>query len=102
VIAISWSFGRPQQLGTGKSQRVLAYMARPERFERPTPRFVVYGSTLILNANSANRVWLRYELFRGRLTDVAHQASEVNLLDFIKRHENTKQHLSCMTGSLPP
>jgi hypothetical protein len=30
-------------------------MARPERFERPTPRFVVYSSTLILNANSANR-----------------------------------------------
>jgi predicted PolB exonuclease-like 3'-5' exonuclease len=39
------------------------------------------------------RVWLRYELFRGRLTEAAHQASELDLLDFIKRHENTKQTL---------
>jgi hypothetical protein len=29
-------------------------MARPERFELPTPRFVVYGYPLILNRNSAN------------------------------------------------
>jgi predicted PolB exonuclease-like 3'-5' exonuclease len=42
------------------------------------------------------RVWLRYELFRGRLTEAAHQASEQNLIEFIKRHENTKQHLRGM------
>ena len=29
------------------------------------------------------RVWLRYELFRGRLTESEHQASERNLADFI-------------------
>jgi 3'-5' exonuclease len=29
------------------------------------------------------RVWLRYELFRGRLTDAAFQASETNLREFI-------------------
>jgi predicted PolB exonuclease-like 3'-5' exonuclease len=40
------------------------------------------------------RVWLRYELFRGRLTEAANQASEQNLIEFIKRHENTKRHLS--------
>jgi 3'-5' exonuclease len=40
------------------------------------------------------RVWLRYELFRGRLTEGAHQASEMDLIEFINRHENTKQHLS--------
>jgi 3'-5' exonuclease len=49
-----------------------------------------YCETDVLNTY---RVWLRYELFRGRLTDAAHRASELNLLDFIKRHENTKQHL---------
>jgi hypothetical protein len=48
------------------------------------------------------RVWLRYELFRGRLSDVAHQASELNLIDFIKRHENTKQHLCKLLASDTP
>ena len=47
------------------------------------------------------RMWLRYELFRGRLTEAANQASELNLVDFIKRHENTKQHLRGIAG-LPP
>jgi hypothetical protein len=40
------------------------------------------------------RVWLRYELFRGRLTDAEFQASEGNLVEFIKAHGNTKPHLS--------
>jgi predicted PolB exonuclease-like 3'-5' exonuclease len=48
------------------------------------------------------RVWLRYELFRGRLTEAAHQASELTLLDFIKRHEHTKQHLRGMVMAPPP
>jgi predicted PolB exonuclease-like 3'-5' exonuclease len=29
------------------------------------------------------RVWLRYELFRGKLTDAPFQASEANLNEFI-------------------
>jgi len=33
------------------------------------------------------RVWLRYELFRGNLTDVAFQASESNLSGFIKARD---------------
>jgi 3'-5' exonuclease len=39
------------------------------------------------------RVWLRYELFRGRLTDAEFQASEACLVDFIKARGNTKPHL---------
>ena len=39
------------------------------------------------------RVWLRYELFRGRLTDSAFQASEANLIEFIRSRGNTKPHL---------
>ena len=49
-----------------------------------------YCETDIVNTY---RVWLRYELFVGRLQEAAHQASELNLVEFIKRHENTKQHL---------
>ncbi len=40
------------------------------------------------------RVWLRYELFRGKLTDVAFQSSEANLSEFIKARSNAKPHLN--------
>jgi predicted PolB exonuclease-like 3'-5' exonuclease len=40
------------------------------------------------------RVWLRYELFRGQLSDVEFQASEANLADFVKARGNTKPHLT--------
>ena len=36
------------------------------------------------------RVWLRYELFRGRLGESEHQASERNLADFIAARENRR------------
>jgi hypothetical protein len=39
-----------------------------------------YCETDVVNAY---RVWLRYELFRGRLGESEHQASEHNLADFI-------------------
>jgi hypothetical protein len=40
------------------------------------------------------RVWLRYELFRGRLSDAKFQASEAYLVDFVKARGNTKPHLT--------
>jgi predicted PolB exonuclease-like 3'-5' exonuclease len=40
------------------------------------------------------RVWLRYELFRGRLTETAYQTSEVNLIDYLKSLAGTKPHLA--------
>jgi len=40
------------------------------------------------------RVWLRYELFRGRLSDAEFQASEANLVEFVKARGNTKPHLA--------
>ena len=40
------------------------------------------------------RVWLRYELFRSRLSEADFQASEANLVDFIKARGNTKPHLA--------
>jgi 3'-5' exonuclease len=48
------------------------------------------------------RVWLRYELFRGRLDEVGFEASELNLVEFIKRHENTEQHLSGVVAKTSP
>jgi predicted PolB exonuclease-like 3'-5' exonuclease len=40
------------------------------------------------------RVWLRHELFRGKLTDAAFQASESNLAEFIKARDNPSGPLS--------
>jgi 3'-5' exonuclease len=40
------------------------------------------------------RVWLRHELFRGRLSDTAFAASEASLVEFIKSRGNTKPHLA--------
>jgi len=42
------------------------------------------------------RVWLRHELFRGRLSDAEFRASEANLADFVKARGNTKPHLACL------
>ena len=40
------------------------------------------------------RVWLRYELFRGRLSDAAFRASELNLIEFIKARGNKEPYLT--------
>ena len=40
------------------------------------------------------RLWLRYELFRGRLSDAEFQTSEANLVDFVRARGNTKPHLT--------
>ena len=40
------------------------------------------------------RVWLRYELFRGRLSDAEFQASEANLVEFVRARGNAKPHLA--------
>jgi 3'-5' exonuclease len=40
------------------------------------------------------RVWLRYELFRGRMSEANFQMSELNLIEFIKARGNTKPHLA--------
>ena len=35
------------------------------------------------------RVWLRYELFRGKLTTQSYETSEANLQNFLKARNNT-------------
>ena len=52
-----------------------------------------YCETDIVNTY---RVWLRYELFRGKLTPIQFQLSEQKLGEFIKARENTKPHLDRM------
>jgi len=52
-----------------------------------------YCETDIVNTY---RVWLRHELFRGRLSDATFDASEKNLSKFIKARSNAKPHLAEM------
>jgi predicted PolB exonuclease-like 3'-5' exonuclease len=54
-----------------------------------------YCETDIVNTY---RVWLRYELFRGRLTESDHAASEENLTAFIQTRAATKPHLVAMAA----
>ena len=49
-----------------------------------------YCETDVLNTF---RVWLRHELFRGRLSDAEFQASEAGLIEFVKARRSTKPHL---------
>ena len=39
------------------------------------------------------RVWLRHELFRGKLSQTEFEASEADLIEFIRSRSNTKPHL---------
>src|SRR5262249_26601599 len=43
------------------------------------------------------RLWLRHELFRGVLSEALFQASEANLIDFVKVRGSTKPHLVFLT-----
>ena len=49
-----------------------------------------YCETDIVNTY---RVWLRYELFRGRLARAGYAASETNLIEYIRLRSDTKPHL---------
>jgi predicted PolB exonuclease-like 3'-5' exonuclease len=49
-----------------------------------------YCETDIVNTY---RLWLRHELFRGRLSDAGFLASEADLTQFIKARSNVKPHL---------
>jgi predicted PolB exonuclease-like 3'-5' exonuclease len=44
------------------------------------------------------RVWLRHELFRGKLTNEGFEASEANLADFIRARSNIKPHLAALNN----
>jgi hypothetical protein len=38
-------------------------------------------------------VWLKYELFRGRLSEDQYRASEADLSEYVRAHSNTKPYL---------
>jgi 3'-5' exonuclease len=56
-----------------------------------------YCETDIVNTY---RIWLRYELFRGRLSSTEYEASNRNLAECLRRWEGSKPHLSGMAISV--
>ena len=46
------------------------------------------------------RVWLRYELFRGRLTPVQFAESEATVVAYIKEGADAKPHLAEFTRGM--
>ena len=67
-------------------------MAEVERYfrEGQDREIAEYCETDVVNTY---RVWLRYELFRGRLNEREFLDSEKNLAEFIKVRANAKPHL---------
>jgi hypothetical protein len=72
--------GKPEDMDGNEVERY-SWRARSSRLQN-TARAT--WSTRIASG------WLRYELFRGRLSESEHQASERNLADFTAARVNTK------------
>ena len=75
--------GKPDAIGGADVERYVR--------EGRIAEVAAYCETDVVNTY---RVWLRYELFRGRLSENGLRASEANLSDYIRSHSNTKPHLT--------
>ena len=61
---------------------------------RPRAEHQQSGLTGVGVGCRTTKAGLRYELFRGRLSQADFEASEAGLTDFIKARGNTKPHLA--------
>ena len=75
--------GKPDGIGGADVERYVR--------EGRVAEVAAYCETDVVNTY---RVWLRYELFRGRLTENGLQASEANLRDYIRSRSDAKPHLA--------
>ena len=75
----------------GKPEGIDGTDVEPYFLEGKIKEIADYCETDVVNTY---RVWLRYELFRGRLRESEHQASERSLTDFIGARVHTKDHLN--------
>jgi predicted PolB exonuclease-like 3'-5' exonuclease len=77
----------------GKPEGIDGAEVEPYFLEGKIKEIADYCETDVVNTY---RVWLKYELFRGRLSASEHGASERSLADFIAARVNTKVHLNRM------
>jgi hypothetical protein len=77
--------GKPEGIDGGEVERYF--------LEGKIKEIAEYCESDVINTY---RVWLRYELFRGRLSPSQFQLSEEKLGEFIETRENAKQRLVVM------
>jgi hypothetical protein len=73
----------------GKPEGIDGSEVEPYFLEGRIKEIADYCETDVVNTY---RVWLRYELFRGRLSESEHQASERSLAEFIAARVNRAPH----------
>jgi 3'-5' exonuclease len=94
------SFGAQAKASLNEMSKVMGLPGKPDGIDgSEVHRFFLQGNvkeiahyceTDIVNTY---RIWLRYELFRGRLNHDGYEASERSLAEFIEAREGTKPHL---------
>jgi 3'-5' exonuclease len=97
------SFAPHTKASLNELSRIMGMPGKPENIDgSEVERFFLEGKikeiaeyceTDIINTY---RVWLRYELFRGQLSEKGYETSEKNLSKFIEARAYKKQHLSAM------
>ncbi len=75
--------GKPEGIGGADVERYCG--------EGRVAEVAAYCETDVVNTY---RLWLRYELFRGRLTETGLRTSETNLSDYIRSRSDAKPHLA--------
>jgi predicted PolB exonuclease-like 3'-5' exonuclease len=101
------SFGAQGKASLNELSKILGLPGKPDgidggevhRFFREgrIKEIADYCETDIVNTY---RIWLRYELFRGRLSSTEYEASNRKLAECLKRWEGSKPHLSGMAISV--
>lgn len=101
------SFGSQGKASLNELSRILGLPGKPDNIdggevhryfrEGKIKEIADYCETDIVNTY---RVWLRYELFRGRLSQSEYEASERGLDEFIKAKGDIKPHLSGMARAI--
>jgi 3'-5' exonuclease len=94
------SFGAQAKASLNEMSKVMGLPGKPDGMDgSEVHRFFLEGNvkeiahyceTDIVNTY---RIWLRYELFRGRLNHDGYEASERSLAEFIEAREGTKPYL---------
>jgi len=95
------SFSAQSKITLDELSRIMGHPGKPdgltgadvERYFREgrIQEIANYCETDVVNTY---HIWLRYELFRGRMNDAAFEASERSLTEFINARATTKQHLT--------
>ncbi len=94
------SFGAQAKASLNEMSKVMGLPGKPDGMDgSEVHRFFLEGNVKEIahycesDVVNTYRIWLRYELFRGRLNHDGYEASERSLAEFIEAREGTKPYL---------